>query len=239
MAPLEESFIALEQELRLTPERIAILIAPALTRERVEAELAGPTFLEKLLRHPKEFVRSQFQLIHSWDQYEKRIVLPVLRQLAELRKQTDTTILGDVTFKGFKNVASDDAIQLIFLFAHHIPRSQNQHGLSKPDGLQGALEFADGGRDMELVVRALRNTRRRTHLQLVYIVCQSAGLQRTCYQLWPTVKTIGGAPWNVPLVEGIEFCKFWIESCNGDRTVSEAYDAAVYAMLTSPIGVKD
>lgn len=230
---LQDVFVGIQEEMSPTGDQVAILISPPLTEDRARCDLREPNWIQKLWKLPKEFAKLQFKRLSSWERYEKEIALPVAKHLKELYELTEHPyIIPDATFCDFRKVLSNDKFQLVFLIAHHMMKVSQAKTVEDRQNLDGAIEFADGGRNMESILACIKSACRRRPVNLVYVVCYSDDLRSNCYMLSPKVKAIGGFPSLAHFVTGVEFAKEWIMKCDGIRRISEAHDAAMRVMLS-------
>lgn len=214
-------------------DQVALLISPPLTKDRAMRDLREPNWIQKFWMRPKEFAKLQFKRMSSWEQYEETIAIPVVSHLKDLRELAQRpSIIPDAAFRDFRSVLNNDDFQLVFLIAHHMMKFPPKNTAENDHDLKGAIEFADGGRDMQSVAACVQSACRRRQLCLVFVVCYSDELRADCYMLTPNVKAIGGFPSLAHFVTGVAFAKQWIMQCDGTTKLLEAYNRAMRVMFS-------
>ena len=224
MTNLATTISNLHNEKPIESKRVGVLLCIPLTRERYEKETRKPNFLIKLFAREKEFAHEQLE-VWNWQQYEEGTVLPVFKNLLDIRENSSASVIPDVTFGDFKKIFRTRAFDVLFLVAHHIiPESQ-----TKIDSynLNSKIEFANGGYSLAEIHDFLASLDGDHKISLIYMICESEDLKEVSYNKSNVVKSVASAFWKIPLVEGIAFVKCWIEFLSGENTLSEAYDLAI------------
>jgi hypothetical protein len=214
----------LRRQASVTTTATAVLLCPPLGKKSLRHDMRW----FRLGKRPKDFAKKVMRENgwESWAEYEKNVTLPVLSEIVQIRESTDATILPEVTFKQFRDIAAAGRHELLILVAHHIPGNLRENPRS------GWIEFRDGGytwREVENVLSAAPN---RSSASFVFIVCKSGSWASSLAQ---SVERISGGSSDtyMPLVEAAQFIRIWLSEFDGATPVWLAFNRAVHKHLAS------
>lgn len=219
----------IQNESKLTTREVVLMIAPALSKARVEFESRTPSLIRRWFGRRYEFVQNQSY--SGWEDYERYVALPALSEILQLREATQATVLPDVSFRCFRRIALQEGrYQLAFLVAHHVTleTAANRSSVRSWEG----IEFADGAWPWHDVDTVLRSITGSPPLSIVFIVCEAKKWGDELHREYALIGATAAAPWRMPLVPSLRFTRMWIQGLNGMQTTSEAYALAEREFMT-------
>lgn len=207
--PLESTIYRLDNEKPVDPERVLMLNTIPLNEKRFIRERRTRLFYRK-----SDFLRTQFPSILPWSDYEKLVVLPILSELAEIKKHTRISIDYDVNYSDFRRAMRSSNFDSIFILAHHIEQS-------------GHVEFAGARIKLGNMSKFLQKTMQSSSKNLQVFICKAGGLENGIFDSVERKGAFSVSYWRMPVMESYRFVKYWLLSLDGKATLSEAYTQAI------------
>ncbi len=221
---IQKTFLHLQSEAILHSDKVLLCLTIPLTKERFILEKGGISWWGRLFGISKDFARSFSKSYYEpyWHGdngkgYNNRVVMPILKYLLHIREHTQATILYDCTFKQFNGLMKDNNYDWVILVAHHFGSK---------------IEFADGGIEINQLVGSLGNTINKTRKSLYLMVCESEGAFQDLRDKID-IGAMGYSSYEIPVLQGLEFLKYWLGELDGTNTLAEAYHAAILKYIKS------
>jgi hypothetical protein len=143
--------------------------------------------------------------------YQRDVGEPFLTQL-RLVSQLGAHVKLRVSFKCFERELDHRLNRVFFLIAHHAATG---------------IEFHDGSRAWLLVRNAIADRIRNDSAAFVLTVCHSDEWQNELETIRQQSGELGGAGWEMPLLESATFARLLISQLDGNRTLLDAQDKAI------------
>lgn len=143
--------------------------------------------------------------------YKRTVGDPFLAQL-RLVSQLGAHVKRRVSFDSFKRELDNKQTMVFFLIAHHVSTG---------------IEFHDGPQAWIHVRNAIADRIQNDAAAFVLTVCHSGNWQNELVTIRKERGELGGAPWEMPLLESATFVRLIISQLDGKQSLLNAQDKAI------------
>ena len=205
----------LRRAVPIPSHRVAVLFCPALTEKRFNKEQKKISPVSRFLgSRYRDFIAKQ-AVLFDWPDYCARIALPVSLQLKEIEHRTKAVVMVDATFQIFKQAILSGNFDVLFIVTHHPDMGETLH-----------FEFANGAYSLDEVAALFQKKNPDKRISTIFFTCQSRQVESGLYGQVPGLESVAYADWNMPLGDGLNFLRLWIEFLDGKTTLADAWHKA-------------